>query len=304
MRRLFPLCCAVLMMSGLARASMWSDPDWKEMLKESELIALVEVIEGGKYVAKVRPLTVFQGEIGGEFYVIGFNNSSWPADAIETGSFRENQRYYLFLVRHERVADYLDSVARVEEGPLVRFIADGMSRIFGSRPSFSGATPVMKAAKLGLVWSVWSPSAGDLPVNGETVRYDLLQTSYPHGAPEHDRAEFDRFLRAAVAYQTGGSTDSALLNDAQQAIRLEAATKPVRPSASATTEREQPSNLSHWLGIYFLAGGRTYDKVFEGIAAGPDANARFMLARLLGDIAEEPARRLLLAMLEDDSTIV
>ncbi len=158
MRRLFPLCCAVLMMSGLARASMWSDPDWQEMLKQSELIALVEVIEGGKYVAKVRPLTTFKGAAPAEFYATEFNNISSGADGIAAESFKEKERYYLFLVRHQRVADYLDFVARVEEGPLVRFIADGMSRIFGSRPSFSGVTPVMKAAKLGLVWSVWSIS--------------------------------------------------------------------------------------------------------------------------------------------------
>ena len=97
------LLCGLIgwLTSVSAQASMWSDPDWEEMLKESELIALVEVIEGGKFVAKVKPVTTFKGSVATEFYVTGFNNNNWPADAIKTESFNEKDRYYVFAARSE-----------------------------------------------------------------------------------------------------------------------------------------------------------------------------------------------------------
>ena len=87
MSRLFILCVVLWIAVNRTLASMWVDPDWAKMLKESELIVLVEVVEGGTYVAKVRPISAFKGKIGSEFYVTGFNNISWPADAISTESF-------------------------------------------------------------------------------------------------------------------------------------------------------------------------------------------------------------------------
>ena len=283
---------------------MWSDPDWEEMLQQSELIALVEVLEGGKYVAKVKPLASFKGTAPTEFYVTEFNNLSWPKDAIATESFKQGERYYLFLVKRDQAADDLAFFARTEEAPVVRRAADFIEQVLGWRPSMSGPTPAMQAAKAGLLWSVWTPTAGDLLVDGETIRVSLLRTTSAPGARPRDRAVFERFLRSAIAFHGDGQTDAAFLAEALQAIRIEAA----RPAASqddgTAPDQKQPSELSHQLAAYFLSGGRAYDPVFERIAAGEDANARFILARLLGSIAEESAGKVLLGMLDDADSIV
>lgn len=57
-----PLLFGIIWLSTVcARASMWSDPEREEMLRQSEVISLVEVFEGGKYVAKFKRLAAFKG---------------------------------------------------------------------------------------------------------------------------------------------------------------------------------------------------------------------------------------------------
>lgn len=282
---------------------MWTDPDWEQMLKESELIALVEVIEGGKFVAKVKTLTTFKGSPGPEFYVTGFNNHNWPEDAIKLESFGKKARYYLFATRRDDSVQYLEFLAGADTG-FIQTLADFLAPILGGRSSNGEVDAGLEAAKTGHLWSVWTPSAGDLPVDGEKVHYSLLNPSYPHQATARDRAEFEQFLKAALAYHVHTQTAPALLDKALQAVKGEAA-KPDSPGESVSpAPSEQPSNLSHWLATYFLLGGRAYNEVFETIAAGKDVNARFMLARLLGRITEKPARKLLLAMLKDSGGVV
>jgi HEAT repeat protein len=104
-----------------------------------------------------------------------------------------------------------------------------------------------------------------------------------------------------LSYHTAGKADAALLDETLQVIRAEA-TKST--SAATAEESGEASELAHQLGIYFLAGGREFDVAFAQIATADDPNARFMLARLLGEIGEERARKLLLAMLGDAHEIV
>jgi len=262
-----------------ARASMWADPDWEQMLKESDTIALVEVTEGGKFIAKVKPLNVFKGAASEEFYVSGYNNQSWPKDAIDEQSFRKKQRYYLFLRKREVGSgelDFLNAVAQESKDPEWK--------------------KLLQEEKNGAVRHVWTPSAGDLPVEGEKVHYSLLQTSYPHVAKARSSGEFERFLKATIAYQVSGQSDAKLLEQTLHSIRNQT------QAGIRSTDKE--SELAHLIAMYFLAGGRSYDEAFEKIAAGADVDARFILARTLGGISDERANKLLLGMLGDKNSVV
>lgn len=258
---------------------MWSDPDWEQMLKESEAISLVQVIEGGRYIARVKVVTTFKGTVTGEFFVTGYNNNMWPKEAIREQSFRNHQQYYLFLKRQNEEPEFLTFLPMLAE----ETGDTDMKKMLGR----------VKADKL---WHVWTPSSGDLRVEKEKVHYSLLRTSYSDSTPLRDRAEFERFLKAAIAYQASATTDSGLLEQTLQAIR-EYSRRPTPPEA-------QESDLANSLASYYLLGGRAYDDLFETIAASKDARARFLVARLLGGIPGERAHKLLLVMLADPNSLV
>lgn len=284
------------------RGSMWMDPGWEEMLKESELIVLVEASEGGKFFAKVRPVKAFKGTPPKEFYVTGFSNHNWPKHATKIESFVKNHRYYLFLQRREDALPSLEFHAQPDG--VIGFIANLGPESLGRQLSKREFRAPMAAAKEGRVWSVWTPSAGDLPVDGDKVRYSLLSPSYPHHSPARSCSDFERFLAAAVAFHGGQQPDAALAADALEAVREEAAKGEEAADPSASGENDEGSELSHQLAVYYLIGGRAYDMIFEQIATGKDVNARFMLARLLSRVREEPAQQLLARMLNDgDSTV-
>ena len=268
-----------LVLWAAARASMWADPDWEQMLKESELIALIEVTEGGKFIAKVRPLNVFKGEAASEFYAAGYNDQNWPKEAIQEQSFRKHQRYYLFLQKREvgpGELAFLNHVAQTSGDPEWK--------------------KLLQEEKSDAVRHVWTPSAGHLPVEGEKVHYSLLQTSYPHAASGRNCAEFERFLKAAIAYQVAGQSDTKLVEETLRSIR--------KQSQGGVGSTDKESDLAHTVAAYFLLGGRSYDEAFERIATGDDTGARFMLARLLGAIVNDRADKLLLTMLSDKNSVV
>jgi hypothetical protein len=282
---------------------MWIDPDWQQMLKESELVVLAEVVKGGEFVAKVRPLHTFKGAASEDFYVTGFNNHNWPADAIERENFRANGQYYLFLRRSEDAALLIELLTGPKADGLVQSASHFIRSIFRTSRSAKPPREALQAAEKGLVWSVWSPTSGDLPVAGDGVHVSLLGTSYPNNARMRARAPFERFLTAALAYHSSGNLDLVLLQETQQAIRREFAVE--TPAAvPIASEREQPSELAQQIAAYFLMGGRSYDDLFEAIARGPDGDARFILAWLLGAMADERAGNLLLMMLADNNSLV
>lgn len=154
--------------------SMWMDPTWEQMLKESELVALVEVTQGGNFFAKAKPLRVFTGEAPPDFYVTGFNNHGWPSDAIGLEALKKGQRYYLFLRQGEEAVHEIEFLAETRSPvillPLLHeWLRPEFRRLFYQRRFLAP----LEAAKHGRLWSVWTPSAGDLPVEGEHVRYRL-----------------------------------------------------------------------------------------------------------------------------------
>lgn len=257
---------------------MWMDPDWEQMLKESELIALVEVTEGGKFIAKVQPKEIFKGSATTQFYIAGYYDQHLSAKEATKKVLKNKELHYVFL-RQEHDPEELE--------------------FLGEEARATGNTELqrqLKEAEGQPVRFVWTPSSGDLLVKGKRVHYSLLRTSYPHSSPARDRAAFERFLKGAITFQVEGKADVALTGETLKEVRTE--------SEKLRDSPDEQNQLAHSVASYFLLGGRTYDDAFEKIATGRNDYARLMVARLLAAIHDDRASKLLLRMLEDKNSVI
>ena len=91
---------ACLMICGSASASLWVDPDFETLVGEAELIAVVEVVEGGEYASRVKPLDALKGRAPARsFEVKGYNNYHWPKEgrakeSLHTGAEVRDRRLH------------------------------------------------------------------------------------------------------------------------------------------------------------------------------------------------------------------
>ena len=56
MKSLFVAIVIVLFFSTFLQADTWTDPDFETMVRDSELIAVMEVTEGGTFSCKAKPI--------------------------------------------------------------------------------------------------------------------------------------------------------------------------------------------------------------------------------------------------------
>ncbi len=125
-------------------ASIWYDPSFEKLLSESDLITVVEVVEGGEFEAKVKAIRTLKGvQPKKPFKVNGFNNQNWPADAIEEQAFKKGQKFLLFL--------------------------------YGGSPPENDDKP--------LIFTIPTPSTGDYPIINGKLHGGWFRTSYPHSEP-------------------------------------------------------------------------------------------------------------------------
>ncbi|MFW5852102.1 MAG: hypothetical protein ACOCWB_07760, partial [Bacteroidota bacterium] len=155
------------------KADSWIDPDWKEMIDSSDVIALIEYTSEGDFRAKAKPLTIYKGQLNtSEIWISGFSNRYGPIDEMSPGD-----KYIVFLNFYEptdRTLEYWQE--QIKEDPEL--------------------TDYYEALKAGNAYYVWTPTSGDLKVKGKTVQYDLLQTSYYGKQSFYPLDEFETFLKA------------------------------------------------------------------------------------------------------------
>ena len=158
---------------SFAKADTWFDPDWKEMMYLSDVIALVEYTQEGAFRAKAKPITIYKGQLkSDEIWIGGFSNRYGPIDTMKVGD-----RYIVFLKRSKltkRGKQHWEE--RIAENPELE--------------------DYLKALEAGNSYFVWTPTSGDLKVMEDKVQYNLMTTTnYQH--PYHPLEEFEYFLRAA-----------------------------------------------------------------------------------------------------------
>ncbi|WP_028978165.1 hypothetical protein [Sporocytophaga myxococcoides] len=52
------ICLLPLLLTNPLKADQWEDPEWDEMIGESDLITIAEVTKEGAFGAKLKPITV------------------------------------------------------------------------------------------------------------------------------------------------------------------------------------------------------------------------------------------------------
>ena len=157
------------------KADSWTDPEWKEMIDSSDVIALVEYTSNGDFRAKAKLLTIYKGQLNtDEIWISGFSNRYGPIDKMSSG-----EQYIVFLNHYkptERALDYWTK--QIKEEP--------------------EAKNYFEALKAGNAYYVWSPTSGDLKVKGKKVQYDLLQSSYYRKQKFYPLKEFEDFLNTTT----------------------------------------------------------------------------------------------------------
>lgn len=261
MRR--PWICVLLASLALpAGASTWIDPDWKGLLVDSALIVQVEVVEGGAYVARVRVVATLKGRAPAEvLWVGGFNNPHWPEHGIAEQALVKGKSFVLFL-------QPIDAATPVsDEGP----------------------AGLREAVAAGHAYTVPTPSSGDLPIEGGSVRFHLTRTSYPHVCELRPLAELTALIAAALRCSVPGGTgaDRAYLDGARERL----------------ARAEAPQEQAHWLTALTLCGEVRGDGL-DALAGSEAPAVRFAVARLAGQVAGDPRRVLLLRLLGDKDGVV
>ncbi|GEM_PF-2829722 len=264
-RALAAVPASLFLIALAAQARMWTDPGYEKMIRESELIVRARVETGGSDFARVDVLEVFHGDVQGKQLAVGgFNNPHWPAHARRIESFETGQEYVLFLVRFYK--PNLDN--------LLRGVDETTRALVESAP----------------LYRVWTPSAGEVPIENGRALTCLMNTGYPrqkHGLPV---AVYLDFLRASVAHLHGGEAKTGYLEQ-----RL----------ASLDGEQGEDGLPPHFhLKALALCGQKTYDPRFEKAAASEDESTRFATAGLLGRVPGEQSTALLETLAGDKNALV
>ena len=230
------------------------------MIDSSDVIALVEYTSEGDFRAKARPLTIYKGKLStNEIWISGFSNRYGPVDNMSPGD-----KYIVFLnfsEPSERALQYWEE--QIEEEPEL--------------------TDYYKALKTGNAYYVWTPTSGDLRVEGKTVQYDLLQTSYYSKQNYYPLAEFETFLKATT------QTNNEKFN--------KGILKKVKSNATKEISAQ-------YLMMLYLSSFKSYDSVFQTIANEQQPEPCYALAQLLGEVKDEKSRDILVQLLYNENSVV
>jgi hypothetical protein len=139
------------------------------------------------------------------------------------------------------------------------------------------------ALKAGNAYYVWSPTSGDLKVQGKKVQYDLLQTTYYNSQAFYPLDEFETFLTATTQRN----------RSAFYARTLEK----VKSDPSSET-------CAQYLMMLYLTFSNVFDPVYQTIADGNHPEANYALAQLLGQVEGEKSRDILLQLINHENSIV
>jgi len=142
----------------------------------------------------------------------------------------------------------------------------------------------LKAFEEGKAYRVWSPTAGDLKVRGKEVQYDLIQTTFYTNQKFLSLPLFEEFLQARYDVskrETASWTINVLLK-----------------TVKTDYERSQCLLMLHYLGY------SKYDPLYADFLSSEDPSVRYGLTKLMGNMNDPEARRLLVSLLDDKHSIV
>ena len=243
----------------------WQEPTWQEMLTKSDVILLGEVLQNGTWQTRIRPIKIFKGKLDeSDIWIAGYNDYYGSPESNKQETFRKNEKYVLFLKKH---SPYPELIQLFEKEAGLNLVTRRFT----------------KALKENKVYKVWTPSAGDILVNGNMAHYDLLEPSWSKYKEPKLYSDFEEFLENTIA-PNPQYTERILAN-------LE----------RSLTRNSLPNTPDQYLMMLDLIGNRVFYPVFNQLAKDTSAQVRYALAVHLNRVEWQKAQPLLQKFLTDSS---
>lgn len=250
-----------------AFADTWTDPDWDEMITKSDLIGQFEVLEGGTFKAKLKPIHLYKGELPfPDIWLMGFSNKYGPIDSLAPG-----ERYMLFVIKTGEYKGRYGSMSFSAEAGIMQKSASAAEFVL-TQPNG---------------YTVWTPTSGEYLIEASKVYCRLLSPSHQGKDGFMSLAEFEEFLIHAI--------DSSFHKKYQRKL-----TKKLRKAL----ESSRSEMATQYLMMMRMTGNTQYEEVFEFALLDSMPETRYALALQLGVIPVTDARDLLVRMLKDSNTYV
>ncbi|MCH2046275.1 MAG: hypothetical protein MK212_19325, partial [Saprospiraceae bacterium] len=253
MKYLVFLFLAVFFLSSIehVRADTWLDPSWELMLGESELIAQIEVLEGGKSESKVKILKTYKGKaIQKEFWLSGFssNYNQEPSDA-----FRKGERYIVFLRLYRPTVVEIKSWEAYKTQAVDKsdFIEDVVNQ---------------------KTYVVWTPTAGEYPIRGDQVKYELLRTTLYDFYTNKPLKEFEEFLLQVDKIKPDAKYQKKLIKNIEV--------------ATVQKDSEKHRQAALYLLMLKLSNNAVYQSFLSDLVHSDEVDNQFALAQYLGKLSQ------------------
>ncbi|MCG3166157.1 MAG: hypothetical protein POELPBGB_01933 [Bacteroidia bacterium] len=245
-----------------SKADMWEDPSWKEMIDSSDVIGKFKVVNGGTKRAQLIPLKIYKGELKDTIWISGFSGRYGPYETMEKG-----EEYILFL--NKEVLN--EESKKAWENDIKKY------------PEWAEYYQGVLKSK---AFEVWTPTSGDYYLAGDTIRYDLFQTTtYNYSGKSLN--EFEEFLEFALSKKSLKEYHKQLITK-------------IRKCINDTLCAMHPQ----YIMMLALTNYNHYIPLFDTLIRNTAVKARFGLATLMGNINSEKSRVLLLQLLSDSNSVV
>lgn len=265
-----PIVCASIILACLcaaAHSTMWVDPTFEEMVERAELIAVVEVAEGGDFYCRVKATDVLKGKApAGPFHVGGYNNPMWPQRARKKEAYAKGGKVLMLLHKGQvctvgRVQEHRDRLAKgvqaerellaelkrkpkADESALKRLRAhiQALEKDIAEMPQeVRPRGPRLPATTK--MWRVPTPSTGDYRIKKGKLHGGWYLVSYPDRDPGVDAAMVIELVRGYVQHKAGRPPHAA-----RKVLAEKLTVKAVQDISKA----KAPENLAraqevHWL---------------------------------------------------------
>ncbi|HNS00482.1 MAG TPA: HEAT repeat domain-containing protein [Planctomycetota bacterium] len=257
MPRSLYLASAFVLLSGFARATHWTDPSFEDMVTGADLIAVVEIVEGGQFECSAKAIDVLKGrDPGTPFVLCGFNNPNWPKEGIEEESMRKGARLLAFLSKEtlNPEADASAGSHACGDG-LGEASPDGSGKVKGkgdatSKDKASGSDKDQREtqakaskARTRTVWRVPTPTSGDLPIIDGRIHGGWYRTTYPDAQGGTDVEMVLALIRGYLLHLEGKPPTAA---------RKIIAERLTSDAVGAVTDAEDAENVARMKAVEWL----------------------------------------------------
>jgi hypothetical protein len=253
-----------LLIATKARATLYTEPSWRDMLDNSDLVALVEYETEGSFQAKAKVLKVFKGDL-----VLG--DHVWVSDWSKSFGSKSNMNVGQIDLIFAKHSDW-------QEGRQSFWYQELASTLY--RNEFLQALNTQK------VFFLWAPTAGKYSVRQQEIQLNLYLTHIDPNLIYIPLPEVESFLEAYYTKMKRSDFGFKLLAWLEK---------------MAGEDREVSSQ--ELMMLDFLEVNVPND-ILGHYSQSSHCFTRLAVARLAGNLNEELAVPILMRLLHDENEMV